>query len=145
MLDIFDPFNFAGKTSYTREEREGFSNLLNLGFVDTFRKLYPKTVKYSFFYPKGNTRFKNQGCRLDYFLVSSSMMKAVENSEILDKYYGSDHLPIKLTFDVKKIDPPTPYVITRLEISETKSTEEEQKEPEEEYDLDELIMKIKKQ
>lgn len=73
-------------------ERIGLQNILNLGFIDSFRKLYPNEIKYSWVSPPG---LGLPGTRLDYFLVSESLMGNVIDSKI-ENCCGSDHLPIVL-------------------------------------------------
>jgi len=102
-IDVWDPVSFAGGTCFTLEERGNLSKLIVAGFVDTFRKLYPSKVKYSFFNVMTKQRQHGRGWRLDYMLVSEDISEAVVDSDILDAYYGSDHLPIKLELDLDKI------------------------------------------
>lgn len=75
-----------------------------MGFVDTFRELYPGKIKYSFWDIRDKSRKENKGWRLDYFLVSKGMMNAVVDAEIHNEFWGSDHCPVSLTIDVTKID-----------------------------------------
>lgn len=82
-------------------EKECFSQLLECGLTDTFRKLYPKEKIYSWFYPWDKKKLK--GCRFDYCLVSNCLNKFVKESEILN-YEGSDHLPIFVELDLNDND-----------------------------------------
>jgi hypothetical protein len=75
-----------------------------MGFVDTFRELYPGKIKYSFWDIRDKSRKENKGWRLDYFLVSKQIMNAVVDAEIHNEFWGSDHCPVSLTIDVSKID-----------------------------------------
>lgn len=75
----------------------------NDNFIDTYRHLNPKTVKYSYWNLRSGGREKNQGWRLDYFVVSKFMMNAVVESEINTEYWGSDHCPLSLTIDTDQI------------------------------------------
>jgi exodeoxyribonuclease-3 len=70
--------------------------LLESGFVDTFRSLYPNTVKYTWWSYMFQSRLKNIGWRIDYFLVSQRLINDVEDSIIYDDVLGSDHCPIGL-------------------------------------------------
>ena len=71
--------------------------LLQSGFCDTFRTLYPDTVKYSWWSYRFHAREKNAGWRIDYFIVSQRLMEQVEDAGILNDVYGSDHCPVTLT------------------------------------------------
>ena len=73
-----------------------FSSLLDLGFIDTFRYIYPETIKYSWWSYRFNSRARNAGWRIDYFLVSSRFIDNVADSLILNDINGSDHCPIEL-------------------------------------------------
>lgn len=75
-----------------------------MGFVDTFREIYPGKIKYSFWDIRDKSRKENKGWRLDYFLVSKQMMNAVVDAEIHNEFWGSDHCPVSLTVDVTKIN-----------------------------------------
>jgi len=96
-IDLKNPKSNYNKTpGYTQAEIDGMTNLLKAGFVDTFRSLYPDTVKYSWWSYRGGARAKNVGWRLDYFVVSESLMERVEDSLILNEVMGSDHCPVQL-------------------------------------------------
>ena len=99
-IDIYNPKGLSKCAGFTIEERESFSKFLVEGFVDTFRALYPETVKYSFFSNLGGERVlkENRGWRLDYFVVNDSAMFNVVDSDILVDYLGSDHRPVKLVY-----------------------------------------------
>ena len=89
---------------FTKEERQSFSNFIKLGFVDTFRELYPGKIKYSFWDIRDKSRRENRGWRLDYVLVSKPILGCVLESEIHNEYWGSDHCPVSVTIDTTKID-----------------------------------------
>lgn len=77
-IDIFGPKGKERRAGFTIEERTSFGNFLkNANFVDTFRELHPKLVKYSYWNLRSGARQKNQGWRLDYFICSQKMMPAV--------------------------------------------------------------------
>lgn len=99
-LDIWNPA-YNDKAGTTPDERENFKKLLNMGFIDTFRYLRPKKVKYSYWSYLGNARSRNKGWRLDYFLVSDDLKNEVIKSDILDTVMGSDHAPIILDIKIK--------------------------------------------
>ena len=100
-LDIFGPKGKDKRAGFTPEERASFDTFLkNQGFIDTFRHLHPKQAKYSYWNLRSGAREKNQGWRLDYFVVSQALLQAplkVSASEINDEYHGSDHCPLSLT------------------------------------------------
>lgn len=96
-IDIARPReNYNKSAGYTQTEIDGFSRLANAGFVDTFRHLHPNEVKYSWWSYRANAREKNIGWRLDYFLVSQSLLLRVDSADILNEVHGSDHCPVTL-------------------------------------------------
>ena len=96
-IDLRHPDSNHLNAGFSDEERAEFSKLLDCGFNDTFRTLYPDTVKYSWWSYRFQSREKGIGWRLDYFVVSNRIMNEVKDSEILDQVEGSDHCPIVLT------------------------------------------------
>ena len=99
--DLYKPTKSREKTpGYTIEERRSFSELLDSGFVDTFRYLHPDSTEYSYYsISLAGVRSKTKGWRLDYFLVDKDSMHAVKNSLINHDVYGSNHLPVELILD----------------------------------------------
>ncbi len=98
-IDLARPKANEGKHGYTREEREGFSQLLDkTGIMDTFRELHPEEQKYSWWSHWGNARANNVGWRIDYVLVSGRLWPAVKAAEIYDDVGGSDHCPVSIDF-----------------------------------------------
>jgi len=96
-IDLKNPkSNYNRTAGYTQLEIDGFSKLLNTGFVDSFRHMYPETVEYSWWSYMGGARAKNVGWRLDYFVVSERMMPEVVDSFIRQEIMGSDHCPVGL-------------------------------------------------
>ena len=96
-IDIARPGSNRRSAGFTNEERDSFTNILSAGFVDTFRHFYPDaTQKYSWWSYMGGARARNVGWRLDYFVVSQSVLDRVESSEILADVLGSDHCPVAL-------------------------------------------------
>ncbi len=85
-----------GSAGFTNEERERFSDFLEAGFIDTFRFLHPKTVKYSWWSYRAFARKRNVGWRIDYFLSSQSLKNKIKKAEIHDEVTGSDHCPVSL-------------------------------------------------
>lgn len=98
-IDLYNPkIKGAG---YMPEERSNFDELLSeVGLVDTFRDLHPNLVKYSYWSNLGRSRSKNNGWRIDYFLISTNHIKIVKKSDILVDCLGSDHAPIVLQVDI---------------------------------------------
>lgn len=88
-----------GNAGFTDKEREGFSNFLDAGYVDTFRHLYPDKVKYSWWSYRFSARAKGIGWRIDYLLVDLKLINRVKDSRILDEVTGSDHCPVELVLD----------------------------------------------
>ena len=99
-IDIAKPKGNEKTAGFTVEERDSFTKFLETGWVDTFRKFYPTTVKYSWWSMRTGGRAKNIGWRLDYFLVSEPSIKHVKDSTINNDIFGSDHCPIELTLDL---------------------------------------------
>lgn len=95
-IDLKNPKSNIGNPGFSDEERGKFNQLLNAGFADTFRRLYPDEVKYSWWSYRFRAREKNSGWRIDYFIVSERFMEKVEDSIICTDIMGSDHCPICL-------------------------------------------------
>jgi len=99
-IDLKNPKTNKKNAGFTQEERDGFTDLLKAGFVDTFRHFKPdEKDAYTFWTYMMGCRAKNVGWRLDYFLVSTRMLDKVKESKIREKVFGSDHCPIVMTFD----------------------------------------------
>lgn len=96
-IDLANPKSNYNKTpGYTQQEIDGLSNLLNAGFVDSWRHQHPDEVKYSWWSMRSGARAKNIGWRLDYHLVSERLMPQVSHTDILTEVMGSDHCPVEL-------------------------------------------------
>ena len=94
-IDLKNPKSNYNKTAgYTQKEIDGMNNLLHSGYIDTFRNFYPNEVKYSWWSYRFNSRAKNIGWRLDYFLASKNAIDIVEDAYILNDVLGSDHCPV---------------------------------------------------
>lgn len=91
-----DKANYNKTAGYTQSEIDGMDNLINEGFVDTYRHFNPDTIAYTYWSYRFQARERNTGWRLDYFLVSNPLVEKINNVEILAEYYGSDHCPIQL-------------------------------------------------
>ncbi len=99
-IDIKNPKANRRNAGFTDEEREKFTVLLNTGFIDTFRYLYPDTVTYSWWSYRFQARQKNAGWRIDYFLTSQSLEPMIKDAKIHTDIFGSDHCPVELDLDI---------------------------------------------
>jgi exodeoxyribonuclease-3 len=99
-IDIKNPRANRGKAGFSDEERAKMSELLSCGFSDSFRRLYPERIMYSWWSYRFNARANNAGWRLDYFLVSDSAFDKVRDSLIHTDIMGSDHCPVELDIDI---------------------------------------------
>jgi exodeoxyribonuclease-3 len=95
-----DKANYNKTAGYTQIEIDGMDNLLNAGFVDTYRHFHPDSVAYTYWSYRFKARERNSGWRIDYFLVSESLLEKIKNVAILSEYYGSDHCPIQLEIEL---------------------------------------------
>ncbi len=107
-IDLKNPATNHNSAGFSDDERRMMSRLLGSGFMadeaadpkggftDTYRLLYPDTIKYSWWSYRFHAREKNIGWRIDYFIVSRSLESAVKEAEILNEIEGSDHCPISL-------------------------------------------------
>ncbi len=97
--DLANPKPNRGKKGFTDEEREGFQKFLDAGFVDTLRMFKKGNDHYTWWSHFANSRARNVGWRIDYFLVSESIKDKVKAAEIHADVMGSDHCPISITLD----------------------------------------------
>lgn len=101
-IDLKNPGPNRGNAGFSDEEREKFGLLLDAGFNDTFRMLYPTlTGAYSWWSYRGQARKNNTGWRIDYFLISSSLADKLEDAAIYSEILGSDHCPVALELDLE--------------------------------------------
>jgi exodeoxyribonuclease III len=98
--DLANPKSNVGKKGFTDEERLGFQNFLDAGFVDTFRLFHEGNGFYSWWSNFAKARERNVGWRIDYFLVSESLRPKVTAAEIHPSIMGSDHCPVSLTLNI---------------------------------------------
>lgn len=98
-IDLKNPTTNRQSAGFSDEEREKFSCLLNSGFTDTFRALYPDRVQYSWWSYMFRSRERNTGWRIDYFVVSNRLFPRVKDSFILSDIMGSDHCPVGILLD----------------------------------------------
>ncbi len=98
-IDIKNPKTNHRSAGFTDEERNKFTQLLNSGFIDTYRYLYPKKVEYSWWSYMHQAREKNIGWRIDYFVTSESLKDNIKDAKIHTEVLGSDHCPIELDIE----------------------------------------------
>jgi exodeoxyribonuclease-3 len=96
-IDLKNPKSNRRNAGFTDEERGKFSTLLDSGFTDTFRWLYPEQVTYSWWSYRFQARQKNAGWRIDYFVVSDRLRPSIDDAKIHTDILGSDHCPVELT------------------------------------------------
>lgn len=99
-IDLKNPKSNRGSAGFSDEERGKFTKLLDSGFCDTFRSLYPEKVMYTWWSYMFKSREKNIGWRIDYFVVSERIMDKVKDSLIYNEIMGSDHCPVGLEIDL---------------------------------------------
>jgi exodeoxyribonuclease-3 len=98
--DLANPKPNRGKRGFTDQERQGFSNFLNAGFIDTLRMFKQGNGHYSWWSHFAKARERNVGWRIDYFMVSKSLRSAVSAAAIHADIYGSDHCPVSVTIEI---------------------------------------------
>ena len=99
-IDLKNPKTNIGNPGFSYEERDKFTQLLDAGFTDTFRHLYPNlTGAYSWWSYRANARANNTGWRIDYFLCSDRIAKQIDKAYICPEIMGSDHCPVGLDID----------------------------------------------
>lgn len=99
-IDIKNPDSNTMNPGFSIEERNAFTNLLSNGFSDTLRCLYPEKVIYSWWSYRFDSRARNVGWRIDYFVVSNRIMNKVLDSSVVTEIEGSDHAPIVLDISI---------------------------------------------
>lgn len=96
-IDLKNPKTNRKNAGFTDEERQKFTELIQAGFIDTFRYFYPETEGiYSWWSYRFRAREKNAGWRIDYFCVSESLRNRLADAKIHTEVYGSDHCPVEL-------------------------------------------------
>ena len=99
-IDLKNPKTNKRSAGFTDEERNKFTNLVEAGFIDTFRFFYPDLENiYSWWSYRFKAREKNTGWRIDYFLTSNSLSDKLIDAKIHTDVLGSDHCPVELTID----------------------------------------------
>ena len=100
-IDLKNPSTNHHNAGFTDEERGKMTELLESGFTDSFRQLYPdKEDIYSWWSYRFNSRERNAGWRIDYFLVSDDAKDKIKDAKIHTDVYGSDHCPVELDIDL---------------------------------------------
>ena len=100
-IDLKNPKTNRKNAGFTDEEREKMTELLDSGFTDSFRYIYPdKEGIYSWWSYRFNARKNNAGWRIDYFITSNSIKDKIEDAKINTDILGSDHCPVELVADV---------------------------------------------
>lgn len=100
-IDLANPKPNVGKHGFTVEERQGFQNFLEAGFVDTFRSAFPDTTAaYTWWTHWANARTRNVGWRIDYWLASQAIAADIRNPQIHPGVTGSDHCPVSIEIGV---------------------------------------------
>lgn len=99
-IDLKNPSTNHRSAGFSDEERGKLTELLDAGFSDTFRTLYPTRVEYSWWSYMMKARERNVGWRIDYFIVSDRLQGLVRDSRILTDVYGSDHCPVSLELEL---------------------------------------------
>lgn len=98
-IDLANPKSNYDKTAgFTQVEIDGFDRLLDMGFYDQYRDLYPEKQEYTFWNQRFRARERDVGWRIDYFMISEQLKKANPDVEILGEMYGSDHCPVVLSY-----------------------------------------------
>jgi exodeoxyribonuclease-3 len=91
--------NYNKSAGYTQREIDGLSTFIASGYKDSFRHFYPEVVKYSWWSARFNSRAKNVGWRIDYFMVSENFLPHVKDAFILNEIMGSDHCPVGIIIE----------------------------------------------
>lgn len=99
-IDLKNPKTNRRNAGFTDEERQKFTQLLESGFTDTFRHLYPEQITYSWWSYRFRAREKNAGWRIDYFVTSNRLNEHINDAKIHTEIFGSDHCPVELDIDV---------------------------------------------
>ncbi len=101
-IDLKHPKPNSKRSGFLRIERDWLDNIVSKNYIDTFRHLYPETVKYSWWSYRMNARKNNTGWRIDYFFVSEDIVKNgwLKDATIENNVFGSDHCPIGLVLEI---------------------------------------------
>jgi len=100
VIDIHDKKNRDKVAGASKEERAEYKKLLECGFINAFRHLYPNERKYTYFSNFANARQNGKGWNIDHWIVSDSVKDSIVESDMLVEYFGSDHVPVLLDINV---------------------------------------------
>jgi len=95
-IDIYDVRNRDKIAGASKEERAEYRKLIELGFINAFRHLHPTLQKFTYFSNFDNSRETNKGWNIDHWIVSAELADKIVDADMLNEYFGSDHVPIKL-------------------------------------------------
>lgn len=95
-----DKTNYNKTAGYTQIEIDGMDNFINNGFIDSYRILYPDTVMYTYWSYRFNSRAKNVGWRIDYFLIHNRFTNHIKDIKIHTDIMGSDHCPLSMELNI---------------------------------------------
>lgn len=95
-IDLKNPGPNRGNAGFSNEERDAFGKLLDLGFIDAYRYLYPEKVEYTWWSYRMKARERNAGWRIDYFVLSERIKDKIKDVVIRGDVFGSDHCPVEL-------------------------------------------------
>jgi exodeoxyribonuclease-3 len=98
-IDLKNPKQNIKNAGFTKEERNGFDNLINSGFLDTFRELNNEPENYTWWSYRFNAREKNIGWRIDYFCISKKLRERLKDAFIMSEVLGSDHCPVGIIIE----------------------------------------------
>ena len=99
-IDLKNPKSNERNAGFTIEERRGFDNIVNSGFIDTFRYFNTEGDNYTWWSYMGGARFRNVGWRIDYFCISKILKKNLLSANIYPEIMGSDHCPVSIEIDI---------------------------------------------
>lgn len=99
-IDLKNPKTNRKNAGFTDEERAKMTQLLENGFMDSFRTLYPEQITYSWWSYRFRAREKNAGWRIDYFLLSNRLRDQLSDAKIHTEIYGSDHCPVEVDVNI---------------------------------------------
>lgn len=98
-IDIARPKTNHHSAGFTDEERQGITNIISSGLIDSFRTLHPDEVRYTWWSHWGNARANNVGWRIDYFFVSEALRQNLKSADIYEDVMGSDHCPVSIDLE----------------------------------------------
>ena len=99
-IDIHNPAGHVNTSGFLPEERQWMDRFIDSGFIDTFRTLHPDEVTYSWWSYRFQSREKNAGWRIDYFLISERLRDKLQTASIHTEIFGSDHCPVEITLSI---------------------------------------------